>query len=223
MDSNTLDVTGITRRTYDLIAPAYVQKINSLVSDSWVGRFEKSLLDKFSVLLENRQGKSLIVLDIGCGGGKDSSYLSHKRGITAVGLDYSGGMLREARRAFPSIDFVRMDMRRLSFREDSFQGAWANGCIYHVPKKDLLQVFWGVKKVLKPGGMFSFNFKSGSGEQIEENPGSYGGNPRFYAYYEADEMPDLLSQAGFNTIETQDYPAEIFGEKIRHVWAEKPF
>ena len=221
MEQNEFDVTEVTRNTYDEIASGYTQKIKDLVADTWVGKFEKSLLDKFINLIPTSKETTIRVLDIGCGYGKDTFYLSLQRGITAVGLDYSAGMLAEAHKAFPEIDFVRMDMRSLLFPDNYFGGVWANGCIYHIPKKDIKPVLAEVRRVLKPSGVFSFNFKLGSGERMEQNPKSYGGKPRFYSYYETEEMNGLISESGLMMIESAAYPEEIFGEKISHIWAAK--
>lgn len=221
MQSNKLDVTEITRYTYDEIASGYVQSITQLVSDSWVGSFEKSLLDKFIGFLPESSDSGLNILDIGCGNGKDSFYLSQKTGVFPFGVDYSTGMLSEARKAFPDIDFFQMDMRQLALVENCFYGVWANGCIYHVPKKNVPQVFLEVRRVLKPKGIFSLNFKLGAGEQLEQNPKSYGGKPRFYAYYEIEEMKSILSRTDFTIMEIEHYPEEIFKDKIVHIWVTK--
>ena len=221
MKQNEFDVTEITRNTYNLIASGYSQKIKDLVSDTWVGQFEKSLLEKFIDLVTMTRADTLKILDIGCGYGKDTFYLSQKKGVIAIGLDYSSGMLSEAHKAFPQINFVQMDMRSLLFPDNYFVGVWANGCIYHIPKKDITLVLFEVRRVLEPSGVFSFNFKLGSGEIMEQNPKSYGGKPRFYSYYEIDEMKELITQSGLKTIEVLPYPEDIFGEKILHIWAIK--
>jgi ubiquinone/menaquinone biosynthesis C-methylase UbiE len=221
MKQNEFDVTEVTRNTYDAIASGYTQKIKDLVSDTWLGKFEKSLLDKFVNLIPNTSEHASRVLDIGCGYGKDTFYLSQQRGIAAVGLDYSAGMLAEAHKAFPEVDFVRMDMRRLLFPDKYFGAVWANDCIYHIPKKDIKPVLAEVRRVLQPSGVFSFNFKLGNGERMEQNPKSYGGKPRFYSYYETEEMKASLAESGLRMIESVPYPEEVFGEKISHIWTAK--
>ena len=42
--NDEFDVTRITHHTYDQIASDYSSMINELVSDSWVGKFERGLL-----------------------------------------------------------------------------------------------------------------------------------------------------------------------------------
>ena len=222
MKRNEVDVTEITRETYDLIASSYTQRINDLVSDTWIGSFEKSLLDKLVTLVKVGGEKTTEILDIGCGNGKDTFYLSQKEGVDSIGLDYSSAMLSEARNNFPSISFIRGDMRSLGFSGNYFHGVWANGCVYHVPKKEFTRVLFEVGHVLKPSGVLSFNFKVGTGERLEKNPRSYGGKPRFYAYYDVEEMRSLVTKADMRVIEVEPYPKAILGEQIVQIWALKP-
>jgi len=221
MKRDEVDVTEITRETYDQIASGYTQRINELVLDTWVGRFEKSLLDKLVTFVMTGGGWTAEILDIGCGYGKDTFYLSQKQRVVAIGLDYSSGMLSEARKNFPSISFVQMAMKNLGFPSDHFRGVWANGCVYHVPKKELTHVLLEVRRVLKPSGVFSFNFKVGTGEQLEKNPRSYGGKSRFYAYYGIEEIRSLIAQADLKVMEVQPYPQAILGERIVQMWVLK--
>ena len=221
MKPDEVHVTEVTRETYDLIASGYARRINDLVSDTWIGRFEKFLLDKLVTLVMVERGRTAEILDIGCGYGKDASYLSQKEGIISIGLDYSSAMLSEARRNFPSVSFIQGDMRSLGLSGSHFRGVWANGCVYHVPKKELTRVLLEVRHVLKPSGVLSFNFKVGSGEQLEENPRSYGGKPRFYAYYGIEEMKTLVAGADLEVVEVEPYPKAILGERIVQIWALK--
>jgi ubiquinone/menaquinone biosynthesis C-methylase UbiE len=115
-----------------------------------------------------------------------------------------------------------MDMRNLEFPDNTFDGVWANGCIYHVPKVELGQVLKEVMRVLKRPGIFSFNAKAGTGEGLEDNPKSFAGGPRFYAYYTISEMKKRLKEAALEVIEAKIYPQKIFNEKIFHIWARKP-
>jgi ubiquinone/menaquinone biosynthesis C-methylase UbiE len=216
--NNRKDVVSITRDTYDSIATSYSDKISSLVSDTWVGNYEKQLLDRFLQLIEALNPK---ILDIGCGNGKDTAYLMAK-GATVVGIDYSSRMLQEAKRRVQNGVFHLMDMRNLEFPDNTFDGVWANGCIYHVPKVEFGQVLKEVMRVLKPLGIFSFNAKAGTGERLENKPKSFAGGPRFYAYYSISETNEHLKEAGLEVIEAKIYPHNIFNEKIFHMWARRP-
>ena len=212
-----VDSTGITQGTYDRIAPEYTARIEGLVSDSWIGEYESGLVDRFLSMLP---GDAPGVLDIGCGGGKDTRHF-RREGARVVAIDLSAGMLAEARKRVPGGVFCRMDMRGLGFSAGTFDGVWANGCIYHVPKADIAGVFGEIGRVLRPAGTLSFNFKAGTGEGLDEAPASFGGGPRFYAYYQGTEMKDLLSQAGFRVLEMTRYPEKVLGEEIIQAWARR--
>ena len=215
---NTINATNSTRSTYDQIAHGYSAKIDKLISDSWVGEFERQLLDRF---LETIAVSSPNVLDIGCGNGKDTSYLG-EQGAAPLGIDISSGMLEAARKHVAEGILLQMDMRALGFSDELFDGVWANGCIYHVPKTDFVQVLKEILRVLKPKGVFSFTAKAGAGEKLEDSPRSYGGGPRFYAYYSIREIRGYLGRAGFEVLETAEYPQRIFGERLLHISARKP-
>jgi len=209
------DVVRITRHTYDQMACDYSSMVSELVSDSWVGKFEQNLLDDF---LSMTGAMNPHVLDIGCGNGKDTEYL-RQRGASVFSIDYSHGMLEEARKRINEGIICQMDMRNLGFSDRAFDGVWANGCIYHVPKNSLFLVLGELLRVLTHSGILSFNFKIGVGEQLEEVPRSFQRGPRFYAYYKVDEIEKSLRGAGFEILRVQNYPKQIFNEEIAQIWA----
>ncbi|MFC1949010.1 class I SAM-dependent methyltransferase [Chloroflexota bacterium] len=217
MDNN-IDAVKITHRTYDSIASGYSSRIGSLIADSWVGEFERVLMDEFLLLMTL---SSPSVLDIGCGNGKDANYLRQKGAVT-VAVDISMGMIKEASRISSECVLCQMDMRNLGFAGGSFDGVRANGCIYHIPKAELSRLLNEIARVLKPSGIFSFNLKIGDGEKLEETPKSYQGGPRFYAYYSNSEIGEYLMNTGFELLAMCKYPRRIFDEEIIHLWCSKP-
>ena len=218
--NDQINVTKVTRCTYDQIAYDYSSAINELVSVSepWIRSFEEELLDRFL-----RMTKLIrpYVLDIGCGYGRDTEYLKQNRAIV-VSADYSRGMLTEARKHIIEGVLCQMDMRYLGLSDDVFDGIWANGCIYHVAKIEFINVLKEFLRVLKPLGIFAFNFKHGIGEKLERRPKSFGRGARFFAYYTVNEMKKYLKQAGFEIISIRYYPQKILDERIVHLWAKKP-
>ena len=205
------DVVKRTIESYDAIAERYCKR--TMIPE--VREFEHQLLDRFLAMIDAERPR---ILDIGCGDGRDTAYLREK-GAGVIGIDLSEGMLAVARREHPECTFLKMDMRRLEFPDRSFHGVWASGCIYHLPKRELPQAFREVRRILKPGGIFSFNFKRGEGEGMEEEPKSFGGYPRYFAYYSVEEIERLLNQTGFKLELVRDYPWEVFGDRIVHLWA----
>ncbi|HEY92062.1 MAG TPA: hypothetical protein G4O07_09550 [Dehalococcoidia bacterium] len=55
-----------------------------------------------------------------------------------------------------------------------------------------------------------------------DEPRSFGGGPRYHAYYQRREMEAMLHRAGFRTSVFESYPGKIFGEEIAQVWTQKP-
>jgi ubiquinone/menaquinone biosynthesis C-methylase UbiE len=209
------DSVKITQRTYDSIASEYSACVDRLVS-GWIQGFEKLLLDELIKKLPPN-GK---ILEIGCGNGKDTEYLIEKD-LSVIATDISSGMLSEAIKRVPAGDFIQMDMRNLSFPNESFDWVTANGCIYHVSKADFKGVLKEIFRVLKPDGPVSFNFKIGKGEGLEQNPVSFKGGPRYFSYYTIREMIFLLVEAGFILDGFEEYPEEVLEERIAYIWARK--
>lgn len=203
-----------TKKTYDKNAEQYSASVDQTLAGP-IGEFERGLLDVFIALMPGAGA-----LDLGCGNGKDAAYLMSKK-ISATGADYSRGMLRVAKERNESIPFIQMDMRQLGLESGIISGVWANGCVYHVPKADFTKVLLEVNRVLGCDGIFSFNFKIGEGEGLEERPVSFDGGPRYYAYYKVPEMRGMLDEAGLELLLLRAYPKKIFGETIVHFFARK--
>jgi SAM-dependent methyltransferase len=205
------DPVKLTIRTYDKIAPDYCS--HTMIEEIRV--IERQFLDRFLDLIEVRNP---MICDLGCGDARDSTYLA-MRGARVVSVDLSKGMLGEARKLFSHGCYVLMDFRSPGFLGASFNGVWCSGSVYHIPKKQMSTTIEAVRDTIKPGGVFCFNFKVGSGEGMEKEPRSFGSGPRYFAYYSVEEITEYL--AGFSIVHEDEYPQEIFGDRIVQLWARK--
>lgn len=203
-----------TIETYDKIAPSYCKKTRLKKYLDWEEQYIKKLLSYCSTK------KKPEILDVGCGDGRHC-LLIDKNGGQSVGIDLSENMIAEAREYFADGDFKVMNMTKLEFADNSFDGIWSSGSIYHVTKKDVGNVFKEFRRVLKENGIVGINYKLGSGEGLEANPKSYGGSPRYFAYYSKSEMDSILSDFGFFGLGALMYPEEVFGDNIIQVWLKK--
>lgn len=144
------------------------------------------------------------VLDAGCGPGRDSQWF-HERGFAVVGIDLSAGMLAEARRRVPDVEFRQGDLRALDFPSESFDGIWCNAALVHLPRGDVPRVLASFRRLLGHGFLY-VSVKAGQGEEIEER--GYGsGNPRFFTYFSRAELELFVERAGF---------------EVRRVWEDEP-
>lgn len=93
------------------------------------------------------------VLDLGCGPG-DGADLIHELGGTAIGLDYSTGMLRTAS-ARPALSgrLLRADAGRLPFADGAFDKLVCTNSFHHYPEH--LAALREMRRVLRPGGVLS--------------------------------------------------------------------
>ena len=98
------------------------------------------------------------VLELGCGNGRVLLPLL-ERGVDIVGVDASAGMLAELRRkaALRGLvpDVARMDTRALAFAATFAVVLCPYSLItYHVTDDDVARLFAGVRRALRPRGVF---------------------------------------------------------------------
>lgn len=178
----TPDPTTPTTATYNAMAPAY--------ADRWGDFILTERMDVFAGYLK-RGGP---VLDLGCGPGRDMRAFA-ARGITAIGIDRSAGMLREAAQR-SSGPLVQADMRRLPFARHSFKGVWALASMLHLPKTDFPAALKEIYHVLDHGHIF-IAVKQGN-EEAWHDDGPDG--RRFFAYYHPAEVELALERANFHVL-----------------------
>ena len=208
-----MDIVRQTIQTYNRIAPDYCKETRQSKFLEWEESYIKKLLSFISK-------PNPVILDVGCGDGRHT-ILIERNGGRAIGIDLSKTMLEEAKSLYPDGDFRKMDMRKLRFNDNSFDGIWASGSIYHVTKSDAKKVIEEFRRVLKMDGTVAINFKLGSGEGVETNPKSYSGFPRYFAYYTENEMRELFSSSGFRELGSCTYPEEVFRDNLQQMWCQR--
>jgi ubiquinone/menaquinone biosynthesis C-methylase UbiE len=94
-------------------------------------------------------------LDVCCGTGAGTRVLEAVCRGPIMGVDFSTGMLAQARRAHPDAGWVRADARALPFA-GGFDLAISFGALGHFLPAERPAVFAGVYRALRPGGVFAF-------------------------------------------------------------------
>lgn len=93
------------------------------------------------------------VLDLGCGTGHLSKFISDK-GYEVTGLDPSEGMLGFARENFPDIIFIEGVSVKLPFEDASFDYVVSIEVLRYLNQRDVEQTYAEIYRILKPGGFF---------------------------------------------------------------------
>lgn len=130
-------------------APSYTDVIKKNLADGWDQVWADELISHFP----DGGDRPLRVLDIGTGPGFYAIILAH-RGYEVTAVDYSEGMLREARRnagaLVDKIRFARMDAQKLAFADGSFDAIVTRNLTWNLPDPAGAYREW--MRVLRPGG-----------------------------------------------------------------------
>jgi ubiquinone/menaquinone biosynthesis C-methylase UbiE len=130
---------------YDLLAPKF---------DHTPFRTPDSVLDA-TVRALRPLGPFGQGLDVCCGTGAGMRVLGSLCQGQVTGVDFSAGMLAQARRAHPGAGWVRADVRALPFTS-AFGLAVSFGALGHFLPAERPALFDGVYRALRPGGVFAF-------------------------------------------------------------------
>ena len=146
------------------------------------------------------------VLDAGCGGGRDTKLLQ-QAGANAMGLDLSSGLIDEAKKRNPKLNFIQGSFLELPFKDDSFDGVWAHASLLHLENvDDVKKSLSEFNRVLNPNGVLHILVKAQTGdEKTAVVSDSLSGHDRFFQYFTQQELKNLLQEQGFEGIKTEQY------------------
>jgi SAM-dependent methyltransferase len=172
-----------TIAVYNAIAPAYAANIEEY--------YDERVRTTFVSLIP----KEGIVLDVGCAAGRDSRYFD-SLGFRVIGIDLSEKLLEIAKQKSPHIDYRLLDVRRLDYPADYFDGIYASAILLHLNRDELKSVSKLFFQMVKPGGVVCLLVKEGAGEgYIKETLSD--GKARYFTFFHSDEIRSVLEQHGF--------------------------
>jgi ubiquinone/menaquinone biosynthesis C-methylase UbiE len=151
-------------------------------------------------------------LDVCCGTGAGMLVLRPLCQGRITGVDFSAGMLAQARSEHPDATWVRADARALPFTED-FDLAVTFGALGHFLPTERPAFFAGVYRALRPGGLFTFPIGAlpprtsvahwaALGFDLAMRIRNAVWRPPFVMYYRTSRLPAVradLTAAGFTT------------------------
>lgn len=196
-----------TRKAYEGIAERYDQVNESI----------EPIMDDVKAFLNLLDGD--IILDVGCGHGRDSLYFS-KKGLTTIGLDLSPELIRISKSNSKDTCFMLADMRSPPIKNNSMDGLWISASFHHLEKKDAPEAIDQLYQTMKTGGVLYMAVKKGEFTGYE-NGNRYDGEPRFYSYYSDDASIELLEQTRLNVCQHTSHTQDKLDRKWISIIAKK--
>lgn len=195
----TMNISG----SYSRVAVTYAQKIFDELSYK---PKDRELLNAFA----DKLGANSRVCDLGCGPGQVACYLKLK-GLNSFGIDISPGMVEEAQRRNPDLDFLVGDIFCLPLKDEEVDGVVAFYSLIHIEKKEMPKALVEIKRVLKPGALFLFSFHIG--DKTEHLSQWWGQEVNIdFHFFEVSDLSAMAQTAGFKIVEIIE--REPYEEKI---------
>lgn len=147
--------------------------------------------------------KNGLILDIGCGTGVKSKYLSDE-GFKVVGMDFSENMIGIAKKEVPEVDFIVGDIYDLDLYQNKFDAVFAQAVLLHIPKEKVIRVLEKFKNKLNPNGVLYLAVKEMKtngvdSEILRENDYGYE-YERFFSYFNLSEICEYIEKVGLELI-----------------------
>jgi len=182
---------------------------------------------ELEMLAQRWQGGTL--LNLGCAHGPD--FLPFIQSFKLYGVDFSGEMLRYARKYSEKFDFTvnltMADISYLPYRAETFDWAISVATYHHLENRVLLAALDELKRVLKPGGEAFITVWNRwqprfwfSGKEVAV-PWRTGGKTlyRYYYLFSYPELVKQVKQAGFEVLKSfpensYRFPIKVFSRNI---------
>lgn len=211
MQTAAMSNKEITKESYQVTAQQFAKNVNDLAPMGSIEKFVKLLPTKANII------------DLGSGSGRDAKIFS-SMGVDVLGIDYCSNLINISKAHAPLANFELMDIETMDFPASSFDGVWSACTLAHISKEKFPDVLKKINFILKEHGYFYLALKKGSGEILEHDSRYVGDVKKFWAFYEEDELKNILHAAQFKILEFdtveqnhhyQTHPAfRIFCQKI---------
>ncbi len=188
--------------SYDEVAGAYATHFSDELDHK---PLDRALL---SVLVEEARGG--VVADLGCGPGHVTAWLA-QRGAPTVGVDLSPGMVAEAGRLHPALEFRVGDLCALPADDGEFASAAVLYAIIHLAPDELADAMAELRRVLSPGAPALVSFHVGS--EVLHRSEWWGHRVDLdFRFFPVEEVVAAAEGAGLATearIERSPHPEEV--------------
>lgn len=134
--------------------------------------------------------------DIGCGTGRDSSWLASE-GYDVIGIDASDGMLSRARALHPGLEFAKDSLPFLSMQGDElYDNVLCSAVIMHVPSEQIVDASKNLVRVTRPGGVIVLSYRGTTNPDHRESG-------KLYTPLTESELLRAFSEAGASLLHSE--------------------
>lgn len=164
-------------------------------------RYETANVSNIHDLLIKTFNKKNELLEIGCGSGRDASFLT-KNGFNIIAIDGSRNMIEEAKRIHPELIknlFHKTLPNNLEF-DRKFDGIYSIATLMHLSKIDLEETISKIYNLLNQDGKFLMSV-SLLRDDIDEN--GFDEKGRFFLVLNFEEWINVVENIGFKIHETK--------------------
>ncbi len=122
-------------------------------------RYESAKVDHIHALMKNTFPSRSSLLDIGCGSGRDASFM-YQSGYNILAIDGSREMITQAKLHHPELAERLKVIKipdKLHFEPSSFDGIYSIATLMHLEKSAIDNTLKKVAEILKPDGKFFFS------------------------------------------------------------------
>lgn len=166
----------------------------------WQGTWDHDVSQNIDAFLSALpKGKSLDILDLGCGPGRDMCTFK-SLGHRPVGLDGSKTFCRMAYQN-SGCPALHQQFLSLELEQGSFDGIFANASLFHVPSQELTKVLQKLHRALRPDGVLFSSNPRGNGEGWQ--------GQRYGHYMEFEEYKAYLEGSDFKILNHYYRPADM--------------
>ncbi len=171
-----------TLDSYERHVPEYVAGTAKILSGA-----EKTWID--AVL--SRLPQTSQILEIGSGPGRDAEYI-RKSGFNVTCTDAAVAFVERLEKSGKPARLLNVLSDPLPL---GFNLILANSVLLHFTRAEFEVITQKVYGALRNGGLFAFSLKRGDGEDWSNHKLNA---PRYFCYWQPDEVAAQLSQAGFS-------------------------